>query len=109
MTQIFLDDEREPVNYLDFIIVRNYSEFVSIVLNIGFPDELTYVTFDHDLGDDSLDGYECAKFLVSLDQDRKGKLLGDNFKFYVHSQNPVGAMNINSYLNNYLEWKRSNG
>lgn len=103
MVQIFLDDEREPINSLDWVIVRDYSEFVAAVLEHRF--EIGYISFDHDLGDNSLSGFECAKYLVDFDQNSKGKILRPNFKWYVHSQNPVGAANINGYLSGYMEWK----
>ncbi len=31
----------------------------------------------------------------------------DNFEFYVHSANPVGKQNIESYLNNYCKTKKN--
>ena len=100
---IFLDDEREPVNSRDFLIVRSYNEFVNCILENR--DDITFITFDHDLGDDSLSGYECVKWLVELDMDLKGAILGPEFKWYVHSQNPVGAKAINDYLKSYMEYK----
>ena len=103
MTQIFLDDEREPVNSLDWLIVRNYSEFVGTVLDNRY--EIDYISFDHDLGDDSLSGFECVKWLVELDMECRGEILTQDFKWYVHSQNPIGAANINEYLSGYLEFK----
>lgn len=102
--QIFLDDEREPVNSLDWVIVKSYNEFVAVVLPLN-EGELEYISFDHDLGDDSLSGYDAVKFLVELDQERDGKLLTPTFKWYTHSQNPVGAKSINDYLNWYTDWK----
>jgi hypothetical protein len=100
---IFLDDERLPANYLDFVIVRNYNEFVDAVLYAKTP--IKFISFDHDLGDDSLSGYECAKYLVDLDEDRGGTLIGPDFEWYVHSQNPVGAANIENYLDGYMNFK----
>lgn len=98
--KIFLDDEREPVDYLDWVIVRDYSDFVTTVLYA--TEDIDYISFDHDLGEDSLSGFECVKWLVNLDMERRGNILLPTFSWYVHSQNPVGAKNINLYLDNYL-------
>jgi len=102
--KIFLDDEREPVDYLDWVVVRNYAQFVGVILTAREP--ITFISFDHDLGDDSLSGYEAVKWLCDLDMQRstKFKILGPAFKWYVHSQNPVGAENINMYLHSYMEF-----
>jgi hypothetical protein len=102
--QIFLDDEREPVNSLDWYVVRSYSEFIDCVLT-NHEEPLEYISFDHDLGCDSLSGYDCVKWLCDLDMARRGTVLGPEFKWYVHSQNPVGTKNINEYLSGYLEYK----
>lgn len=104
--RIFLDDEREPVNSRDYWIIRNYSAFVTTVLN--FSEPIDFISFDHDLGEDSLDGYEAVKWLCDLDTFRKGKVLSPDFTFYVHSQNPVGKKNIEEYLNGYLGWRLDN-
>lgn len=101
--QIFLDDEREPINSRDWAIVRNYFEFINCVLENRY--EIDYISFDHDLGEDSLSGFDCVKWLVDLDIQSGGKILNEDFKWYVHSQNPIGAENINEYLSGYLEFK----
>ena len=103
----------------DWVIVRNYYEFCNYIQKFGLPD---FVSFDHDLADDHYNdlfsdenfkkddsdiilkyddykektGYECAKWLVDwcLANSRE---LPD---FIVHSANPVGKRNIDSYLNN---------
>jgi len=87
MYYIYLDDVRTPVkieNGPDWIVVRNYDEFVEKVLELGMENIHT-VSLDHDLGDTamqeyfsnvspnfSLDynnikektGYDCAKWMV---------------------------------------------
>ena len=104
---LFIDDERHPP-YNDgrnWVIARDW-EAVMMSLRIhGMPG---YISFDHDLGEDHHTGYDIAKFLVELDMG--GDLdfaIPENFDFYVHSQNPVGKKNIESYLNNYLEFRRA--
>ena len=119
--RIFIDDERFPQTALmggllvfdmdlykndsDWVIVRNYEEFVDEVTKSGLPE---YVSFDHDLADISysngkmswsyreMTGYDCAKWLVDHCYDNGFKLP----KYQVHSANSVGKENIQNYLNN---------
>ena len=83
MKRIYLDDVRTPIAE-DWIVVRNYDEFVNKVTEIGLG-EIDTVSLDHDLGDSAMDeyftnvspnykldyenikektGYDCAKWLV---------------------------------------------
>ena len=83
--RIYLDDVRTPIDK-DWIVVRDYDEFVKKVNEIGIPNIET-ISLDHDLGDTAMKeyfdnvspnytldydnihektGYEAAKFLVSL-------------------------------------------
>jgi len=122
---LFLDDIRVPstVNtympelgkdYFDaeWVIVRNYGEFVDYLSTNGLPN---MVSFDHDLADVGYDyktytetftyqektGFDCAKYLVDycIDND----LLVPNF--VVHSQNPVGNENIEGLLQNFKKFQ----
>lgn len=111
MRKIFIDDERFPTtaitlvesdmgmykNDSDWVIVRTYDEFVNEVTKNGSPN---YVSFDHDLadidGDDEKTGFDCAKWLVDYCMDNNIMLP----KYQVHSANPIGKKNINSYLGN---------
>lgn len=121
---LFLDDIRQPSaagNYMpsgqkavyymaDWVIVRNYEEFVKIIEERGLPD---LVSFDHDLADAHYDpstwkqtfsyrektGMECAKWLVEYCMNNKKKLP----EFLVHSQNPIGAENIQKLLTNFKQ------
>jgi hypothetical protein len=103
----------------DWVIVRNFLEFCNYIQKFGLPD---FISFDHDLADDHYNdlfsdknlsipnsdivlkydeysektGYECAKWLVDWCFDNSQKIP----KFVVHSANPVGKKNIESYLNN---------
>lgn len=95
--KMFLDDERFPIGD-DWFICRSFDEAVHFINRNGCPD---FISFDHDLGDDSFSGYEFARWLVDQDLDQGG-FIPSNFQFYVHSQNPVGAENIRKYLSNYL-------
>jgi len=58
------------------------------------------------LGKDEATGYDIAKELISRDMDEKPWVdIPPDFQFYVHSKNPIGAKNIQMYLNNYLKLK----
>lgn len=135
MKYLFLDDIRVPedVTWITignskahhesrgapWEIVRSFPEAVKWVQDNGFPD---IVSFDHDLGyahchkteseivviTDSTEeksGYDFAKWLIEYDQDTD--LMPENFKFTVHSMNPVGAANIQNLLDNYLKYKKT--
>ena len=105
--KIFLDDERMPKNggwlsyervielknQQDWLVVRNYGEFVNVV--VAYFHDIETMSLDHDLGD-SLNGYECAKWLVDYIMDNGQP---NNLKTVsVHSQNPVGKKNIINYF-----------
>lgn len=103
----------------DWVVVRSYSEFCDHIQKNVLPD---FISFDHDLSDEHYNdlfsdknwikddnditlkydeysektGYECAKWLVDWCLESKLKLPD----FVVHSANPVGKKNIESYLNN---------
>jgi len=107
---LFIDDERDPINvkwgswqdqalYRDaeWIVARNWFEVLEIVVSLGFP---SLISFDHDLGDGEITGYEIAQKLANMVMD--GVQLPADFTFLVHSQNPVGAENIRAYMNNFL-------
>lgn len=110
MTQkrLFLDDERTPNSALKaglifgeeytkkWTIVRDYESFVTHIEKNGIPD---LISFDHDLGGNSLSGYDCAKWLVDFCFES-----GFNLPICkVHSANPVGKLNIQMYLKNAKE------
>ena len=113
MKKLYLDDIRTPQTE-GWIIVRNYEDFVAWIRLNGVPDE---VSFDHDLGEDvakekveagmskrkareqkkeTLSGYDAAKWLGAYCVDNNIPFP----KWNVHSANPVGKANIESYLSN---------
>ena len=101
--KLFLDDIRYPhwVGLVDeeWIIARSFEEAVELILKNGFPSE---ISFDHDLGEeDAKTGYDLAKWIVDYDIDHGGTKMSVDFKFNVHSANPVGAENIRCLLMNY--------
>ena len=110
MYKLFLDDKRKPkevgFHETDWILAESFYDAIEYVMSLGVPHT---ISFDHDLGDDShgKTGFDFAKWLV--EQDMNGDyLIPDEFWFTVHSANPVGAANIQSYLDNYLRVKNDN-
>lgn len=102
---IFLDDERVPSIKDDrkYMIARSMDDVEYYLTMYGCPN---FIAFDHDLGLDVPTGYDVAKMLVKEDIARKGHFFPKDFKFFSHSQNPIGKENIEKLLNNYLKLKR---
>lgn len=107
--KLFLDDIRTVdmvyKNWTDedFVIVRNFDDFKSTILDKGLPE---YISFDNDLGLDNFgevaeDGYAAAKWLVY-----ESGLDISKLEFYVHSANPVASRQIQSLLDNYKKHLR---
>ncbi len=95
----------------NWVVVRSYNEFVDTINKLGSP---TFVSYDHDLSDahyghglrgdnipyDSYTektGYDCAKFLIEYCMKKGVK----HPLYQVHSMNPVGKVNIISYVESY--------
>ena len=84
----------ELIGGYSFVWIDNSTEFKSYIEQIGVPYA---ICFDHDLGMNSEDGAECARWLVNYCLDRNIPCP----KFAIQSSNPVGAENIRSLINNY--------
>lgn len=97
MYKMFIDDERFPVSD-DFVIVRSSEDAINLATDKGIP---SFISFDHDLGGDDT-SIVFIKWLVDfmIDNDLT---LPENFEYYVHSQNPVGKSNIESWMNNIMK------
>jgi hypothetical protein len=104
---LFIDDERfPPADDRNWIIARTLDDVVGICNTRGAP---SFVSFDHDLGDDTPTGHDIAKAMVEADLD-DGKngfafTFIKGFSYTIHSQNPVGGKNITGLLDNYLSRK----
>lgn len=117
---IYLDDVRTP-NGVNWIVVRNYDEFIQKINEIGL-ENIELISLDHDLGDSAMaewmdnvyvnnelnynnitekTGYDAAKWLVNQWMDGKPVC-----KVMVHSANVVGSYNIIGYINNYKQMNR---
>ena len=120
MKRIYLDDIRTP-NDKDWVVVRNYEQFVSTIMYIGL-ENIDTISLDHDLGDTAMKewhtnvyhnytldynnitektGMDCAKWLV--EQWMNGEKVVDVF---THSANAIGSANIMGYINNYRHINR---
>jgi len=120
MKRIYLDDVRTPIDK-DWIVVRNYDQFILTVQEIGLAN-IGVISLDHDLGDSAMSewhtnvyhnykldydnitektGYDCAKWLV--EQWLNGEPVCD---VYTHSANAIGSANIMGYINNYRHINR---
>jgi hypothetical protein len=117
--RLYLDDVRTPLDS-DWIIARNYEEFVSIIKFNGL-ENFDVISLDHDLGEQSMveyytnvknnykldynnivdekTGYDCCRFLVSESMSKNIPLP----QMYVHSANPIGSANMMGYINNYFK------
>jgi len=96
--RMYIDDIRDPKGEFD-VVVRTSEEAINwMFANQSAPD---FISFDHDLGGDDT-AMKVVKFMISADMDLGGEFIPDNFTFFVHSANPVGAANITGYLNAYL-------
>jgi hypothetical protein len=101
--KLFLDDERYPPDddpCARWLVARSVSEAQDTIARMGYP---VFISFDHDLGDNVPSGFDLSKWIV--DQDLDNPVLPIEFDFYVHSQNPVGAANIEGLLRAYLKMK----
>jgi hypothetical protein len=109
--RLFIDDERFPPNdNQSWEIARDFGEVSEVLARRGAPE---FMSFDHDLGDHTPSGFDIAKALVEGDMsarsqtDPRGPAFNftfpEGFSFYVHSQNPIGKRNIQSYLEGYLK------
>ena len=113
--RIYLDDVRTPVDK-DWVVVRNYDQFVDTITHIGL-ENIELISLDHDLGDTAMaewhrnvyhnyelnydnitekTGMHCVKWLVN--EWLEGKPVVD---VVVHSANAIGSGNMMGYINNY--------
>ena len=105
-----------------WVIVRNYNDFVEYITEHGLPE---IISFDHDLADEHYresmydpdiehyskyysdgtfkekTGYNCAKWLIEYCLDNKEYLP----VCLIHTQNPVGRLNILSLITSYNKIK----
>ena len=61
MYKIYLDDIRTPIDE-DWIVVRNYDEFVNKTIELGLKN-IDLISLDHDLGDTAISEYHNNVFI----------------------------------------------
>ena len=94
--KLFIDDERHPSDE-NYEIVRSSAEAIAWTILNGIPER---ISFDHDLG-----GEDTSRVFINwlTDQLIEGRLsFPENFKFSVHSQNPIGAQWIFGTMNQLI-------
>lgn len=112
ITKLFLDDKREAPDE-SWQVVKSYEEFFKYIDDYGVPD---VISFDHDLHPEHSSnkmyttpeiynqlydtftvktGLHAAQHLIDYCE-KNGTQLPT--KIYIHSANPVGKMNIFTYL-----------
>jgi hypothetical protein len=121
LVNIFLDDQRNPKDItwielpqVNWVIVRNYNEFLKIITENGLPQ---FCSLDHDLAFpehyrsvidcrpidyDSYKektGYHACKWLIEYCLERKLPLP----VCFIHTLNPVGRQNIQSLIDSYYK------
>jgi hypothetical protein len=110
---MFLDDEREPGEFFQVegervMIARTYWTALEYMRIYGCPE---FISFDHDLGHKytlhgiPLTGLDVVKWMIEQDLDEDGTFIPKDFKFSVHSMNPVGGPNIKALLDAYFRAK----
>lgn len=100
---IWLDDSRDPLGFInpciymsyEVIWVKNYKEFTEAYDKYKNDYNIS-MSLDHDLGEEE-NGYDCLKY-VGEDCMNRGKKLP---YIEIHSANPVGRENMESYINNF--------
>ena len=101
--KIFLDDIRFPAAK-GWSIVRNSTDFLHTwTFN---RDEITHISFDHDLGDnDPENGYDCLKLVEEAYA--MGKITHP-IVMSVHSMNPVGVEKMVKVIKNLEKYMLAN-
>ena len=107
---LFIDDDRFPSDHSvrEFHISRTSAEAIQTMKSYGCPE---FISFDHDLGGDDT-SMQVVNWMINQDLDQITfgmSFIPEDFAFTVHSQNPVGAKNIEELLNSYLRFRSENG
>lgn len=94
---LFIDDERfPPDDGREWVIVRSSQDAINYVRACGIPD---FVSYDHDLGGDDT----SMRFILWLiDSYLDGAIDTFPVNFTIHSQNPIGALNIKGLLEGFI-------
>ena len=104
-----LDDPATPERHTPkgFVGAKNFAEAVELVLRMGIP---TFMDLDHDLGIKSDGSPETAMVFVRWLEELMNGCCGEDSDFMplrpppnynIHSCNPVGRENMDSFLQNW--------
>lgn len=108
---LFLGDERYPQDVtwtqypdnVEWTVVRNSKEFIEKYKLVDYD----VFSFDHDIQDYTkgieTTGYDVLKWML------EHYIFVDSAEVFVHSQNPVGKKNMESYYQNYVNFMKENG
>ena len=104
MWQLWLDDDRYPglvtiAAGWNWKLARNVDDAMWMIRTYGLPN---FMSLDHDLGPDRMTGMDFCKQFTSYLMDNSINWPKD-LGVYIHSQNPVGAKNMQSYLDNFKD------
>ena len=106
--EMFIDDERFPGKDVSdsVVVVRSSQEAIEFCKAAkSLPKN---IMFDHDLGGDDTSMRFIRWMVDELYNDEPKYKFHPDFKFSVHSQNPVGAENIKSYMNQLIDDQKGN-
>ena len=96
MAKLFIDDMRRPPN-ASWDLVRDTAEAIAYVQQNGCPNE---ISFDYCLAN----GLTIMPFIHWLiEQDKKEKIIPQNFCFDSHSSSIAGTSEILCILGGYLK------
>jgi hypothetical protein len=106
--RIYLDDLRNPPLFDSLTgepvkwdqVVRNGRDMIALVET----GKISFISFDHDLGENTPTGYDVAKRIEALAAAGKIKPID----YTIHSANPVGANNIDAAMKSaWRFWEKS--
>lgn len=93
MIRIYMDDLRPlPTFFFNVLAVDGYECLEELRKHKG---KVQVLSLDHDLGEDTLDGYDVVKAMV------EEGLYAD--RIYLHTANPTGRDNMYHYLKNAIK------
>lgn len=100
MVKLFIDDVRFAPSE-DWTTAKSSKEAIEFIKENGIPD---IISFDHDLGGDDT-SVKIVNEMIEMILDNDDYSFSENFRFFVHSDNPVGSENIKNTLTNFYRFK----
>lgn len=96
---LFLDDERHPVDPDRWVVCRSSDEAITqCLIRDEFPAE---IAFDHDLGGADTSMY-FIHWMIAMHYDGDMHMTTP-IVYTVHSQNPIGARNIQGIMEGWIQ------